>query len=412
MRSSRSPLVILDDVRPIRWKSRFSAGPPALPPLGECCDARPGAGSESLTRILWVCHKDPLNPQSGGVERVVHEVGCRLVARGHEVTILSGGFPGAQSKVTLSGMKIIRRGRRVLPHLLLPMFIRENPEIDLIIDDLGHAAPWFSPWLTGKPGFALFYHLHDRTLSGQVGPLLRAGLTTLERLYPQIYRGWEFMTISRASMGDLIGLGVPPDQVRVVTLGVDMRLFHPVDKAREPQLVYFGGMRPYKRPEHSLLVLKGLIERGVPARLVAVGVGPSTEAFVQAVADLDLSKSVEMAGRLVDSDLARVVGRSWLNLHFSRGEGFCLSALEARAAGVPTVAYRNSSMAESVVDRVTGLLVPDNDPHAAVLASERILREPSSWTDNCLAASAGWTWEDSVDTFEETIMNTIDHIRR
>ena len=38
-------------------------------------------------KILWLAHRDPLNPRAGGAERIIYEVGRRLVVKG-----ISEGF--------------------------------------------------------------------------------------------------------------------------------------------------------------------------------------------------------------------------------------------------------------------------------------------------------------------------------
>ena len=45
-------------------------------------------------RILLVNWQDRENPQGGGAEIHLHEIFGRLVAKGHDVTLLCGGWPG------------------------------------------------------------------------------------------------------------------------------------------------------------------------------------------------------------------------------------------------------------------------------------------------------------------------------
>ena len=41
-------------------------------------------------KILWVAHRDPLNPKAGGAELIIREVGRRLAKKGIEVTVIAG----------------------------------------------------------------------------------------------------------------------------------------------------------------------------------------------------------------------------------------------------------------------------------------------------------------------------------
>ena len=50
-------------------------------------------------RILAVNWQDLENPQAGGAEIHLHEILERVAARGHQVTLLCGGWPGAEPRV-------------------------------------------------------------------------------------------------------------------------------------------------------------------------------------------------------------------------------------------------------------------------------------------------------------------------
>ena len=56
-------------------------------------------------------------------------------------------------------------------------------------------------------------------------------------------------------------------------------------------------------------------------------------------------------------------------------EGFGLSALEAMAAGVPVVASRVDALQEVVLDGVTGLLCPADDPVSLADALARLVAD-------------------------------------
>ncbi|MEM0136210.1 MAG: glycosyltransferase family 1 protein, partial [Thermoplasmatales archaeon] len=100
-------------------------------------------------KILWVAHRDPLNPRAGGAEKIILEVGKRLVNNGYHITVLAGGWSKCKKYECLEGIQIYRYGFRVLPHLILPLFLIKR-HFDIVIADLGHAVPWISPVLLRK----------------------------------------------------------------------------------------------------------------------------------------------------------------------------------------------------------------------------------------------------------------------
>ena len=63
-------------------------------------------------RILVVNWQDRENPQAGGAEIHLHEIFGRIARAGHAVTLLCGGWPGAEPRVVLDGMQVERVGTR------------------------------------------------------------------------------------------------------------------------------------------------------------------------------------------------------------------------------------------------------------------------------------------------------------
>ena len=169
---------------------------------------------------------------AGGAERTIYEVGRRLVLHGHEVDLLTGSWRAALRHETIDGIRIHRYGSRIMPHLVHPLFLRYHSDADVIVDDMAHAAPWFSPWFSDKPGLVFFHHLHARTLSGQTTLPLAKSLTWMERHYPLFYRQWPFITESLSSEQDLKHLQVQESRIVRIPPGVDTKLFCPKRRDR------------------------------------------------------------------------------------------------------------------------------------------------------------------------------------
>ena len=352
-------------------------------------------------KILWASHRDIKNNKAGGSERVIYEVSRRLALRGHQITWLTGGWNGAKASEDIDGIMIRRYRGRIAPHLALPVVANHRTDFDVIVDDLSHAVPWFSPILTSIPGIAHFYHLHEKTLPGQVSFTLSKIISKMERLYPLIYKNWPFITISEDSKNDLIELGIDKNRISVIFPGVDTDLFKPGNKTPTPQLVYFGGMRPYKRPEHAIYALDKLIRKGISASLVMIGDGPSLPVLEKTVREMGLDSKVKFTGKVSDEDLAAIVRESWINIHCSVSEGWCLSAMEAAATGIPTVAYRVPGISNSVVDNQTGLLAADDDlMMLSDLVMETIKSSHERFSMNCRKHAMKYSWAKTATEWE------------
>ena len=356
-------------------------------------------------KILWLNHRDIQNPTAGGAERTIHEVARRLVARGHEVTVLTTGWPGSPREEWVEGVRIVRFPGSLGPHLALPIFLRRNPKPDAIVDDMAHAIPWGSPWFARVSGTVFFRHLHRRTLPGQVGPMTARVLAAVERQYPRIYPSSTFVTESETSAADLITLGIPKNRILRIPPGVDTETFSPRPKCRDPTLVYFGGLRRYKRPEHALIVQQRLRAEGLASRLVVVGSGPMLDDLKKDARKLGLEGSVDFRGRLSVPELSRVVTESWVNVHCSASEGWGYSIMEAAAAGTPTAAYDVPGVSEAVVHGETGLLVPDGDTAKLAEATRSLLTTQAEWPARCRRWASRFSWDDTAGQWEA-------HLRR
>lgn len=353
-------------------------------------------------RVLWNNHRDVANPGAGGDARTIHEVSRRLVARGHQVTLLTTRMSGMPSESEIDGVRIVRYPGNVLPHFVLPIVASSKFVPDVIVDDMSHAVPWLSPWVTSHPGIVFFRHLHARTLSGQVSPPLAGFLTAIEKRYSRLYQRWPFVTESQRSVDDLISIGVPRDRCVRIPPGVDLQEFQPREKYDTPTIVYFGGFRDYKRPEHAIYLLKELLRRGWEARLVMVGGGTNLSRTERVAEGLGLSNSVQFRGRLKREHLAEVVARSWVNIHCSVHEGWGLSIMEAAAAGTPTVAYDVPGVNETVRNGSTGFLGSDLD--SLVGAAESIMASPNEWAVQCRSWASQFKWEDTTDSWEHALL--------
>ncbi|MCL5678505.1 MAG: glycosyltransferase family 4 protein [Candidatus Thermoplasmatota archaeon] len=358
-------------------------------------------------KILWMNHRCIKHPRTGGAERTIFEVGKRLVARGHEVDLLTGGWQGASRHEVIEGVRIHRYGSRILPHVVQPIYLRYHKDADVIVDDMAHAAPWFSPWFSAKPGVVFFRHLHARTLSGQVSPYLALMLSFLEKHYSFIYKYWPFVTESSSSETDLTSLGVELQRIVRIPPGVDTQMFRPGKKTTEPSIVYFGGMRPYKRPEHALIVLNLLRKKGHKVHLTMVGDGPSLPFLKHLSTEFSLDKDVTFTGKVSDRRLSELVSSSWVNLHCSMSEGWGYSMLESAASGTPTVAYRVPGVSDTVREGISGEMVADGDVTGLSDAAERALACAPLLSSAARQYAELYSWEVAADRWEAMLKLSI-----
>ncbi|MHB8397277.1 MAG: glycosyltransferase family 4 protein [Leptospirales bacterium] len=359
-------------------------------------------------KILWLAHRDPLNPNSGGAERIIFEVSKRFVKAGIDVTILSGGWRGCMRNEQVDGITILRFGHRVGPHLTPPLALLKN-KYDIIVADLGYAVPWISPILFRKKCIVSFLHMHARSLPGQVGKILAYSITAIEKLYFMVYHEPQFVTISQTSYEDLTTLGIKPNKISIINPGVNSELFKRSEKTGNPSMVYFGGMRPYKRPEEALYLLKELLKEIEDLKLTVIGDGPSKNGLERTAEELHIADHVIFTGRISDQRLAKLVSASWLNIHSSVTEGWGISIVEAASAGTPTVAYKVAGVSDSIESGINGIMVKDGDREALRSAALTILKEPEKWWHSSPEVSRKYSWDRTAEKWQNLIQGVLDN---
>jgi phosphatidylinositol alpha-1,6-mannosyltransferase len=160
----------------------------------------------------------------------------------------------------------------------------------------------------------------------------------------------------------------------------------------------------YKGHDQLIDVWPRIAARHADARLVFVGDGDDRLRLTEKVAALDISESVEFAGRVTDQEMARELERASIFAMPSRNEGFGLVFLEAMAAGLPCIAGNMDAARETILDQQTGLLVNPDDLNALTNSMLELLDDPSRSTR--LGHSGYTRWRDEF-TFEPFRVRTL-----
>jgi glycosyltransferase involved in cell wall biosynthesis len=342
--------------------------------------------------LCWIAHRDPKHPNAGGAEKSIVEISSGLTRLGWNVHLVAAGYPGAPSEEQVGPLRVVRGSGPVAMHLELPALMARCRPFDVVVEDLGHVVPFLAERIAFTPGIVFFRHLHRRTLPGQVGSHAATLLGAIEWAYPLLYRGWPLVAPSPSALADLQALGFETSRLLQIPYGVDSETFRPATLTDRPSIIHFSGLRRYKRADHALRVLAALRESGMDVRLTVVGRGPELPNLETLARTLRISQHVKFTGWLPEVELASLVAQSWLHIQCSTAEGWGLTAWEAAASGVPTVAYRVPGLTDSVVQGVSGLLVEEADISALALAAAEVLRTRSVWTNRTRQTVLGRSW--------------------
>jgi teichuronic acid biosynthesis glycosyltransferase TuaC len=189
------------------------------------------------------------------------------------------------------------------------------------------------------------------------------------------------VTVSAGLKRQLVGLGAPPERVRVLRNGVDPATFRPPPDRESgrralgftrPTLLAVGNLIPLKR--HALIIEALAHLQGID--LVMVGDGPERPRIEALVRKLGLADRVRLLGRLSQESLPGIYGAADILVHPSLREGWPNVLLESMACGTPVLATNFDSVGEIVGAPEAGRILAEATPTCVAGAIRELLAAP------------------------------------
>ncbi|HXP21420.1 MAG TPA: glycosyltransferase family 4 protein [Streptosporangiaceae bacterium] len=184
------------------------------------------------------------------------------------------------------------------------------------------------------------------------------------------------MTGSQSSRDDIIrDFAVAQENVRVIPLGVDTRLFHPRPAPRIPgSMVAVASADSPVKGIPTLLRAFAKISTERDALLTVVGKPMPGGPTEQLIGELSLGDKVRFVTGISDAELAELVASAEIAVVPSLYEGFSLPAVEHMASGTPLVASRTGALPEVTGD--AAVLVRPGDPEELAATLRRLQDSP------------------------------------
>ncbi|MBN6038380.1 glycosyltransferase [Amycolatopsis sp. 195334CR] len=200
---------------------------------------------------------------------------------------------------------------------------------------------------------------------------------------------------------ELIRMGVPRSAISVVPCGVDLSRFVPTGPAEEKgarhRLVAVGRLVPRKGFSTAIAAL-----RGVPDTELVIAGGENGQereaARLRWFAErMGVADRVHLRGAVSREDMPALLRSADLVVCTPWYEPFGIVPLEAMACGVPVVAAAVGGLSDTVVDGVTGALVPPRQPGPLAAKLRELLADPGARDGFSAAAvdraGARYSWD-------------------
>ncbi|MYC70930.1 MAG: glycosyltransferase family 4 protein [Gemmatimonadetes bacterium] len=370
-------------------------------------------------KICHLMYDDIDNPWLGGGGAVrAMELYRRLASR-HEITVVTGLFPGAELETERHGLRLLRVGSARSYALSRLGYCRkavaqlQRLEWDLWINEFSAFAPLRVPATLRRQGLLLFYHFMGWHALAK-HPLVGGVAWLCERRALRAYG--RILTIA-PSVQARVQRRAHDAEVDLVYSGVDRRFFALVPE-EAPYLLYFGRMDIHTKGIDLLIAAFAEIADEHPdIRLKLAGRG--TPKQLTKVRDLarraGLEGRVEVIGNVDEERQGEFLRRALMVCVPSRYEGWCMVAVEAAAAGKAVLGTDIDGLRDAVRHDETGVLVPPEDV-GALAGGMRALIADDSKRQAMGAAGRAWAgrfgWDRLAEDLESVYLRTVEEMGR
>ncbi|MDR1990309.1 MAG: glycosyltransferase [Acidobacteriaceae bacterium] len=343
-------------------------------------------------------------PRIGGVESQVSDLASVLIARGHDVRVLTT----TRNPVPAAGMSaehVTYVDVPILGDVSIPDF-RRIPEfaerLRALSPDVVHAHGMFSTFAIGAVLASARVHLPSMLTVHSLlrpAPVFMAA-SAVFRLFAN--RATLVTGVSAATVADVERAS--GREALWIPNGVRLSDWQPAPEDREAvRVLTVTRLAPKKRTIDVVRAVAAALCRTPDGRvrLEIIGDGPERSRLEQEVMRLGLAGRVIFHGACSRARVRELLSGAALLAHPGTREAFGLAILEARASGVPVVAIASGGVPELVTHETHGLLARNHEEFGAALA--RMIQDVSLRQRCRLQAPIGldaYDWPEVAARFE------------
>lgn len=360
-------------------------------------------------RILHLVYDHVNNPWVGGGGAVrVYEICRRLASSGHDVTVVSGRFPGSKDYkegnlcYKFVGSSLNYAVSTLSYALGAAVFVRNaGNRYDIITEDFAPWNPVFSTLLTSTPAVL---HINHREGSGILRRWWIFGLPfyLLEKWYPHL-----FGCVTALSEETRRKINIP--EAFIVPAGINSGIFvdretEYTEKKDETFILYVGRLHIKNKGLDVLLSAVKSVDR----RLVLAGRGKDEKKLKEMAEKLGLA-DIEFAGFITEERKIALLRENCIFVLPSRFEGWGIVVLEAAACGKAVVVSDIPELRYAVDDGF-GISFETGDPKDLAKKLELLLNNRPMRQDmgkKAIDYAKRFTWDRIADEYERFLLGIV-----
>ena len=374
-------------------------------------------------RILTLIYEFP--PVGGGGGRAAYDICKGLVARGHQVTVLTAHMQGLPFEEYVDGIRLVRISsmrRKMFGASFATMLAYDLAGlwagfrlIRLDRPDIIHthfavpsgALAWMLSILTGVP-YILTAHLGDvpggvPEKTGKwfrwVGPFI----------YPIWKRAKKVIAVSEHTRQ--LAMQQYAVEIDVIPNGADVKQLAPskIKVNTPPRLIFAGRFMPQKNPLAIVQILSQL--KDLNWRCSMLGDGPMLADVKSEIEKAGLSDRIDLPGWVTPEVVLDQFSKSDILFMPSLSEGLPVVGVQALATGLAIVASKIGGFLDLVDNEKNGFLIDVRDIPAFSKALRELISNPESllrFREASLKKAGGFDIEKIADQYQAILQGVLN----
>jgi glycosyltransferase involved in cell wall biosynthesis len=343
-------------------------------------------------------------PFMGGIEHRIHHISS-ILAREHEVIVVSGQLPGTMEEEEMGGYRVLRLPSKLYtnynpPHIVTKGILAKLNELEPDVVDFHYR--WSGSYrkaMRRYPGKKVFtFHNTFGEGEGFIGKL--SALNDI--VNTGFIKGFDkVVCVSEFVRNDLEKRGFPSDLLEAVPNGVDP----PAElSGKEGDFILFIGR--LVRTKGLDYLLKAM--ESVTTPLMIAGGGPEEQRLRKIVQSNGLEDRVKILGRVSEEEKHRLLSECRLFVFPSVWESYGIAAAEAMSYGKAVITTDVGGLPEVVGE--AGILVPSRNPEALSRAINELISDDDRRRELGLRArerAKGYTWHRAAEEMERIYSDVV-----